>query len=133
MCLLWKGLRHHCPTYIFLESCIFFNTCLHFLYYKARYLLDRSSKGYPIRVSSDCSVETLQDRRRGNQIFKYWKREITSPPKITLIIFILFYIYLYFWYEGEIKEFVSFKKFQTKKWKNLLQDLHNKKCWKEFF
>ena len=28
-CLLWRGLRHHCPTYSI--SCIFFNKCLYFL------------------------------------------------------------------------------------------------------
>ena len=38
-CLLWNGLRHHCPMYS--VSCIFFNKCLYFLYYMAGYLLDR--------------------------------------------------------------------------------------------
>ena len=38
-CLLWRGLRHHCPMYN--VSCIFFSKCLHFSYYMAGYLLDR--------------------------------------------------------------------------------------------
>ena len=38
-CLLWRGLRCHCPMYS--VSCIFFNKCLYFSYYMAGYLLDR--------------------------------------------------------------------------------------------
>ena len=38
-CLLWRGLRCHCPMYN--VSCIFFSTCLYFAYYMAGYLLDR--------------------------------------------------------------------------------------------
>ena len=38
-CLLWRGLRHHCPMYS--VSCIFFSKCLYFSYYMAGYLLDR--------------------------------------------------------------------------------------------
>ena len=38
-CLLWRGLRHHCLIHN--VSCIFFNKCLYFSYYMARYLLDR--------------------------------------------------------------------------------------------
>ena len=32
-CLLWRGLRHHCPMYN--VSYIFFNKCLYFSYYMA--------------------------------------------------------------------------------------------------
>ena len=39
-CRLWRGLRHHCPTYN--VSCIFFNKCLYFSYYMDGYFLDRS-------------------------------------------------------------------------------------------
>ena len=42
-CLLWKGLRHHCPMYN--VSCIFFNKCLYFSYYMVGYLPDRPHKG----------------------------------------------------------------------------------------
>ena len=38
-CLLWRVLRCHCPLYN--VSCIFFNKCLYFSYYMAKYLLDR--------------------------------------------------------------------------------------------
>ena len=38
-CLLWRGLRHHCPMYN--VPCIFCNKCLFFSYYMAGYLLDR--------------------------------------------------------------------------------------------
>ena len=38
-CLLWRGLRCHCPVYN--VSCIFFNKCLYFSYYMAKYLLHR--------------------------------------------------------------------------------------------
>ena len=38
-CLLWRGLRHHCPMDN--VSCIFFNKCLYFSYYMAGHLLDR--------------------------------------------------------------------------------------------
>ena len=38
-CLLWRGLRHHCPMYN--VSCIFFNKCLYFSYCMSRYFLDR--------------------------------------------------------------------------------------------
>ena len=38
-CLLWGGLRHHCPTYN--VSCIFFNKCLYFSCYITGYLVDR--------------------------------------------------------------------------------------------
>ena len=37
--LLGRGLRRHCPMYK--VSCIFFNKCLYFSYYMARYLMDR--------------------------------------------------------------------------------------------
>ena len=40
-CLLWRGLRRHCPMNKFLVSCILFNICLYFSYYMAGYLLDR--------------------------------------------------------------------------------------------
>ena len=39
-CLLWRGLRLHCPVYN--VSCIFFNKCLYFSYYIAGYFLGRS-------------------------------------------------------------------------------------------
>ena len=38
-CLLWRGLRHHCPMYN--VYCIFFSKCLYFSYYMAGYLPDR--------------------------------------------------------------------------------------------
>ena len=38
-CLLWRGLRHHCPVYNI--YCIFFKKCLYFSYYMAGYLQDR--------------------------------------------------------------------------------------------
>ena len=38
-CLLWRGLRCHCPMY--LVPCIFFSKCLYFSYHVAGYLLDR--------------------------------------------------------------------------------------------
>ena len=38
-CLLWSGLRYHCPMYN--VSCIFFNKCLYFSYYVTGYFLDR--------------------------------------------------------------------------------------------
>ena len=38
-CLLWRGLRHHCPVYN--VSCISFHKYLCFSYYMAGYLLDR--------------------------------------------------------------------------------------------
>ena len=38
-CLLWRGLRLHCPMYS--VSCIFFNKCLYFSHYVASYLLER--------------------------------------------------------------------------------------------
>ena len=41
-CLLWRGLKHHCPSTMFLVSCIFFNKHLYFSYYMAGYLLDRT-------------------------------------------------------------------------------------------
>ena len=37
-CLLWRGLRHHCPIYN--VSRIFFNKCLYFSCYMAGHLLD---------------------------------------------------------------------------------------------
>ena len=40
-CLLWRGLRHHCPCTMFLVSCTFFNKCLYFLYYMPGYFLAR--------------------------------------------------------------------------------------------
>ena len=43
-CLLWRGLRCHCPVYS--VSCIFLNKCLYFSYYMAGYLLDRSQMSY---------------------------------------------------------------------------------------
>ena len=39
-CLIWRGLRCHCPMYN--VSCIFFNQCLYFWYYVVGYLLYRS-------------------------------------------------------------------------------------------
>ena len=39
-CLLWRGLRCHCPMYNVSVSCIFFNKCLYFSYYMAGYLLN---------------------------------------------------------------------------------------------
>ena len=39
-CLLWRGLRHHCPMYN--VSCIFFSKCLYFSYYMGGHFLDRS-------------------------------------------------------------------------------------------
>ena len=39
LCLLWRGLKCHCPMYN--VSCIFFNKCLYFLYHIAGYFLDR--------------------------------------------------------------------------------------------
>ena len=38
-CLLWRGLRHHCPMYN--VSCIFFIKWLYFSYYTDGYFLDR--------------------------------------------------------------------------------------------
>ena len=38
-CLLWRGLKRHCPMYK--VSGILFNKCLYFSYYMAGYLLDR--------------------------------------------------------------------------------------------
>ena len=38
-CLLWRGLKCHCPMYN--VPCIFFNKCLCISYYMAGYLLDR--------------------------------------------------------------------------------------------
>ena len=41
-CLLWRGLRHHCPMYH--VSCILFDKYLYFAYYVAGYFLDRTCK-----------------------------------------------------------------------------------------
>ena len=41
ICLLWRGLRHHCPMYNVSLPCIFFNKCFYFSYYMAGYFLDR--------------------------------------------------------------------------------------------
>ena len=38
-CLLWRGLRFHCPMYNAFVSCIFFSKCFYFSYYIARYFL----------------------------------------------------------------------------------------------
>ena len=38
-CLLWRGLRHHCPIYN--VSCIFFNICLYFSYFMAGCILEK--------------------------------------------------------------------------------------------
>ena len=45
-CLLLWELSCHCPMYNVSVSCIFFNNCLYFSYYMARYFLDRSSISY---------------------------------------------------------------------------------------
>ena len=48
-CLLWRGLRYHCPVYN--VSCIFFNKCLYFSYCWTGYLLDRPYISTPCPLS----------------------------------------------------------------------------------
>ena len=49
-CLLWRGLRRHCPLYL-VSSCIFFNKCLYFSYYMVGYLLNRPPRVYPCHLT----------------------------------------------------------------------------------
>ena len=56
-CLLWRGLRHHCPVYNVSCVCIVFSKCLYFSYYLAGYLLNRPYihlQYIKLRISKSC-------------------------------------------------------------------------------
>ena len=68
-------------------------------------------KGIPIRLTADLSVETLQARREGQDIFKVMKEKILQPR-------LLYPARISFRYDGEIKTFTDkqkLKKFSTSK------------------
>ena len=81
----------------------------------------QTHKGIPIRITADLSIETLQTRRKWQDIFKVMKE---NNPQPTL----LFPARISFKYEGEIKIFTDKKKlreFSTTKpaLKQMLKDL----------
>ena len=79
-CLLWRGLRRHCPIYNVSVSFIVFNKCLCFSYCMAGYLLDRPrihqqkkmDKEYSENVGGTLNWSNLAAEQCGNtyQILK---------------------------------------------------------------
>ena len=57
-------------------------------------------KGIPIRITADLSIETLQDRREWQGIFKVMKENNIRPR-------LLYPARISFKYEGEIKSFTD--------------------------
>ena len=56
-CLLWRGLRCHCPMYN--VSCIFSSNCLYFSYYMAVYFLGRPCISFQVLFFSKVSTQSF--------------------------------------------------------------------------
>ena len=78
-------------------------------------------KGIPIRITADCSIETLQARREWQDILKMMKEKNPQP-------ILLYPARISFKYEGEIKSFTEkhkLREFSTTKpaLQQMLKDL----------
>ena len=117
-CLLWRGLRHHCPMYN--VSCVFFYKCLYFSYYMAGSLLDRP----------------LYSTRRDNVLInlctcpeKPWcvvqrvlaKHEIIQMTQTSYSQYLASYD---FWFFQKLKSPLKGKRFHT-----VDETKENKGCW----
>ena len=67
-CLLWRGLRCHCPMHN--VSCIFFNKCLYFSYYRVVYFLDRTH---------------IYPKSKHHFYFIICKKKVQNPHRILIL------------------------------------------------